>query len=224
MVTSDGVWGCSIVSARPLTYTLHCPPVFLLAPGVCLPSFIYWVRYHPSPSHIPKSNFRRAVVSHFPGRNQSPLNRGVAETPAPPRAVASIPPRLAPQPMPCPASFVFFFRIFFCQLIFKPSVFIPCRRRQNKPRLRFGAVRTVFFCQHRQIRSTSAKIMLRKRGLFELAARTRNAESANLVAPRSPLTEAAFSSRSTRQNKKEKKNRKALPSTPVTSMKGFLAT
>lgn len=48
--------------------------------------------------------FRRAVAFRFPGRNQSPLNRGEAEIRAPPRAVASIPPRLAPQPMPCPAS------------------------------------------------------------------------------------------------------------------------
>ncbi|KAL0109144.1 hypothetical protein PUN28_014320 [Cardiocondyla obscurior] len=54
------------------------------------------------------------------GERRSPLNRGEAEIRAPPRAVASIPSRLAPQPMPCPAScffsivcFLFFFAIDF---------------------------------------------------------------------------------------------------------------
>lgn len=51
-----------------------------------------------------KSNFRRAVVFHSLGQNQSPLNRGAAEIPEPPRVAASIPPRLAPQPMPCPGA------------------------------------------------------------------------------------------------------------------------
>lgn len=58
------------------------------------------------------TSLRRAVAFRFPGRNQSPLNRGGAEIRAPPRAVASIPPRLAPQPMPCPAS-CFFDCLFF---------------------------------------------------------------------------------------------------------------
>lgn len=58
------------------------------------------------------TSLRRAVAFRFPGRNQSPLNRGGAEIRAPPRVVASIPPRLAPQPMPCPAS-CFFDCLFF---------------------------------------------------------------------------------------------------------------
>lgn len=87
------------------------------------------------------TSLRRAVASRFPGRNQSPLNRGGTEIRAPPRAVASIPPRLAPQPMPCPASCFFDCLFFVLQLIFSPLSLSPAGWRQNsvslvaKPRL-----------------------------------------------------------------------------------------
>lgn len=90
----------------------------------------------------PDTSLRRAVAFRFPGRNQSPLNRGGAEIRAPPRAVASIPPRLqAPQPMPCPASCFFDCLFFVLQLIFSPLSLSPAGWRQNsvslvaKPRL-----------------------------------------------------------------------------------------
>lgn len=69
-----------------------------------------------------QSNFRRVVVFHFLGRNQSRLNRVAAEIPVLPRVAASIPsPRLAPQPMPCPACHFLrlFFCIFFCDAILR---------------------------------------------------------------------------------------------------------
>lgn len=87
------------------------------------------------------TNLRRAVAFRFPGRNQSPLNRGGAEIRAPLRAVASIPPRLAPQSMPCPASCFFDCLFFVLQLIFSPLSLSPAGWRQNsvslvaKPRL-----------------------------------------------------------------------------------------
>lgn len=77
------------------------------------------------------TSLRRAVAFRFPGRNQSPLNRGGAEIRAPPRVVASIPPRLAPQPMPCPASCFFDCLFFVLQLIFSPLSLSPAGWRQN---------------------------------------------------------------------------------------------
>lgn len=133
------------------------------------------------------------------------------------------PSRRAWPPSQCLALRHFCFRFFFCQLIFSPLSLSPAGG--VKISLAFISELCVLFCQHKQIRSTSAKIMLRKRGLFELAARTRNVESANFVAPRPPRGSSFRGSIFLPFVATEKKkNRKALPSTPATSMKGFLAT
>lgn len=127
-------------SLAPLyTHRSHNLSRLILRARVCLDAKKRWEKkVWGKKTH---TGLRRAVAFRFPGRNQSPLNRGVAEIRAPPRVVASIPPRLAPQSMPCPASCFFDCLFFVLQLIFSPLSLSPAGWRQNsvslvaKPRL-----------------------------------------------------------------------------------------